>query len=177
MAVLALLVAACSAATAQEKKEKRSIPIALQVGAFFPSSSTTRDRFGSTWFNIGVGIFNRPRPNQTQFIADVSILHNSDVGSATLIPVTFGVQRGIGNHPESQPYVAARVGPYYGKVHGSRLPVEDDTIGFNGNVAAGVVFKRRFSLEVRYDYYSRFARTRFDGLTVQAGIRVFDIKL
>src|SRR5262249_55199322 len=120
VAVLALLVAACGTASAQEKKEKKAIPIALQLGAFFPSNSTAKDHFGASWFLIGVGVFNQPHPNQWQFIWDFRILHHSDVGTVTLVPLGFGAQRGLGRHPESQPYVAAEIGPFYGKVHGDR---------------------------------------------------------
>jgi hypothetical protein len=179
LAALALLACGGAAAGEAEAPRRRVIPLAVSVNVVRPFSDTTRERFGDTWFGIGGGIFDRRHPDQWRFNFDVEYRKEEDLGEAKLIPVTFGVARGLGSKTKGdwQPYAALRVGPYYGKVEGDRLPIEDETIGFNSNVSVGVLYRDRYSLSLRYDYFSRFADTNFDGLSLRAAVRVLDLKL
>jgi hypothetical protein len=179
-ALLGLALLTCGGARAAEGEGgRRELSLAVTASLLRPFSSTTRDRFGDTWFGIGGDLFNRRRPSKWAFSFDLDIQGNDDVGKATLIPLTFGVIRGLGEKTKAgwQPFVAFRVGPYYGKVEGDRLPIEDETLGFNGNATVGILFRERYALSLRYDYFSRFARTNFDSLSLRAAVRVLDVKL
>ena len=70
-----------------------------------------------------------------------------------------------------------RCGPYYGKIEDAIAGTRETHTGLNANVAYGVVIKRKFYIEARYDYFSRFSGRKFDGLSLSAGVRLFDIKL
>jgi hypothetical protein len=171
--LLVLMVLGCGSASA----EKRKIAVAIRVGAFFPSSSRTSDAFGGTWTNLEVGLFKRVRPDRWRFTADLTRLHHSDVGEASLYPLTAGMVRGFGGSARLQPYTALRLGPYYGTIDGDGLGVNESTFGFNANAAVGVIFRDRYALEARYDYFSRFGGFSFSGVSIGAKVRVFDLKL
>lgn len=91
--------------------------------------------------------------------------------------MTAGVQRGFGTDPEQQSYVAVRVGPYYGAVDDNMKGPDDSTIGFNANVSAGIILNQRYFLEARQDWFSGLAGNDFDGLTLAAGVKIFDFGL
>jgi hypothetical protein len=179
LAVLALMACGGAFADGDEAHKRHVIPLAISVSLYRPFSGTTRDRFGDTWFGISGGILSRRYSTRWRFTFEAEYRNSEDVGEATLIPVTFGVAHALGKESKAGllPFVTLRAGPYYGKVEGDRLPDEDETVGFNTNVAVGVLYRGRYSLSVRYDYFSRFAGTNFDGLTVRAAVRVLDLKL
>jgi hypothetical protein len=89
--------------------------------------------------------------------------------------VTFGWWKDLADLlEEDEPhswhtYVAARVGPYYGKAKNRLAGVDESTVGLNGHVALGGLFGRRFLLELRYDWYTEIQHTHFDGFTFQVG--------
>jgi hypothetical protein len=166
-------------APAPEKSEKRTITLGASFDLFRPFSSTTRDRFGDTWIGIGGGFFDRRQPTHWAFSFDLDFRGHDDIGEATLIPLTFGAVRGLGAKTKAgwQPFVALRVGPYYGKVEGDRLPTEDETLGLNANAALGIIYRERYALSLRYDFFSHFAGTDFSGLSLRASVRVLQVKL
>jgi hypothetical protein len=170
-AVLCLLLLAGGAVSADETKK---LSIAVSYSVFRPSSGATRDTFGSTWSGIGIAPFTRQRSERWRPTFDVTLYSHDDVGRATLVPVTFGVQKAFGSSGTAIPYASVRVGPYYGRVRDA-LGERTTHIGFDANAAVGVTFKERFFLEARYDYFSRIAGTRFDGVSLTVGVRVFDI--
>jgi hypothetical protein len=179
LAVLALVACGRSFAAEGEDQKRHVIPLAISVSLYRPFNGTTRDRFGDTWFGISGGVLSRRYSNRWRFTFEAEYRQHEDIGKATLIPVTFGVAHALGKESKAGwlPFVTLRAGPYYGKVKGDRLPSEDDTVGFNTNVSVGVVYRGRYSLSLRYDYFSRFASTNFDGLTLRAAVRVLDLKL
>jgi hypothetical protein len=173
IALLALLLLVCGAASA----EKQKISVAFSYGAFYPSSSATKDRFGDSFTRIGFTTFDPSRPTEWRFIMEAGDYKLDGPTSIRMMPLTFGMERGIGNRPSLQPYVTLRAGPYYGKVKEEITGLSDTHVGLNVNATLGVVLKRRFYAEVRYDYFSRFADTSLSGISLAVGIRLFDIRL
>jgi hypothetical protein len=169
-AVLCLLLAVSGGVAAADKK----LSIALAYSAFRPSSATARDIYGSPWTGLSIAPFTRHRSDQWRPTFDVTFYHHDHLGEVRLIPVTFGVQRAFGGSGTAIPYVAVRAGPYYGWVK-SPLGERDSRIGLGANAAIGVTIKQRFFVEARYDYFGRISGSRFDGLSLTTGVRVFDI--
>lgn len=171
--ILILLALAYSPASA----EKTKISLGITYGVFVPSSGSTRSIFGHSWFGLSGGLVDREKPNRWTMVWDFNIRSHERAGEVSLYPLTIGVQRGLGRAGFAQPYVALRAGPYYGEVKADVIGVRESALGLNANVALGVIFQERFYLEARYDYFSRFARSNFDGLTLTAGVRLFDFGL
>ncbi len=172
LTLFALLMVMVGVASAERQK----LSVAVTYGLFRPASSATRRTFGDTWGGLSVAPFRHHRKDGWRPIFDLAVYQHERQGRATLVPLTVGAERSIGDGRSVQPYVALRVGPYYGRVR-SALGERDSGLGFDANASLGVTFRERFFVEARYDYFTRFAGSRFDGLSVSAGVRLFDVRL
>ncbi len=176
---LALLAAAADASAQEQKTDPRRIHVGVDFGAFFPTSSEVRDAFGDTWFRIGISPLSFQDDDRWKFTFDVAVLQRSSgPNRATLIPVTFGATRGFpSGNKDTVPYVAVRVGPYWGDVRVPSIAVDDEKFGVNGNAAVGVTFNKTFYVEARYDVFSDFSGLSFNGFFFSAGVKLFDFRL
>ncbi|HET6645094.1 MAG TPA: outer membrane beta-barrel protein [Fimbriimonadales bacterium] len=173
---ISAMLLACGAATIASAQ--LNVPVGIDVGIFMPSKELIRDVFGDSWFRIGLSPLSFQTPGNWRFTFDLGYLHRSEGGDdVTLVPLTFGMTKSFGSDPKMLPYVAARIGPYWGDVDSITFGVHESKVGFNANVAVGVSFDRRFYLEARYDHYSEMNDLDFSGFSIAAGIRLFDIKI
>ena len=154
----------------------RQTSIALSIGAFFPQSSATGKTFGDTWSRISLNTFETTKPEKWMFSPEIGSYRLSSSTSAQLYPVTAGFERGLNKSSKAQPYLVFRAGPYYGRVSDSAIGLQESNVGLNTNAAFGVVFAHRFYLEARYDYFSPIAGYNFNGFSVSAGVRLFDLR-
>ncbi len=173
----AVVVPSSPVATTEGGKTKERIHISVDYSAFFPTDSEARKNFGKLWSSVGIGRFYPERPNKWAFDWDARLLRKKRTSEALLIPLSAGVQRGLGAPRGLQPYVAARVGPYYGVIEDNTKGPDDTKIGFNANVSAGVIVKRRYVLEARYDWFSRIAGNNLSGFALTAGVKICDFSL
>ncbi|MEN6370558.1 MAG: hypothetical protein ABFD64_00960 [Armatimonadota bacterium] len=184
-ALLVLSGAAFAADTAPADKASadkapantNKISIALSAGAFFPLNSSTKDEYNNCWTRVSLKTFEAEKPREWRFIAEGGAFNLSGESNVKLYPLTFGVEKGLTESRNIQPYLTFRAGPYYGKVTEDATGLDEDHIGLNANASFGATVKKKFYVEVRYDYFSRFAGTDFDGISLSAGMRLFDIKL
>ncbi len=160
-----------------DKREKQRIHISVNYYAFLPTDSETRSNFGKVWNSFGIGRFRPERPNKWVFDWDATFWAKDGASDALLIPVTVGVQRGLSRDPDQQSYLAVRVGPYYGKVDDNLMGPDDSKIGGCANVALGLVINRKYVLEARYDWFTKLAGNDLNGLTLTAGVEVFEFSL
>jgi hypothetical protein len=163
--------------TRSDERGKKKIRIAVEYSPFLPGDADAKSHFGGVWGRFGIGLFRPERPERWAFDWDLSVLSKSGASEALLIPVTVGAQRGFSTNPDLQPYVALRVGPYYGSVENNLKGPDDTKIGANANVSAGLVVKQRYLVEARYDWFSRLAGNDFSGFTLTLGIKVFEFWL
>jgi hypothetical protein len=172
--VVCLLLIACGSASADRKR----FAIGVNYGVFYPSSSGVRSAFGDSWTRFSIGPHDmKATEARWKRSFDLSFIRRERDGRVTLVPVTFGVERALSANQKAQPYVALRGGPFFGEAKSTRQGFNNKTFGINLNASIGINLDRRFFLEARYDYFTRFAQSRFDGLTLSAGIRLFEIKL
>jgi len=169
--VIALLIVGCTAAVAEEGKT----PIALSYAVYYPSNSTTSDVFGNSWSGFGLSIL-RPQ-DKAKWDTLVTFHGGSSSRSgadASLFGVEYGVQRGFGGDEKAQPFVILGVGPFHGRV--DTPTVDESKWGINASATVGVLFNDRFQVAATYDVYSKVGGFNFNGLTLSAGIKLFDIK-
>ena len=178
-AILCLIVVGCTSVAFADggKGKKKRICVEVSYAAFIPSDGDTRSNFDEVWSSIGVGRFIPERPNHWAFDWDVTWLDEQGVSDADLIPLTAGVQRGLGIHRDRQPYVTVRVGPYYGDVDHNTKGPDATKIGLNANASLGVILKQKYFLEARYDLFSRLAGNNFNGFTFTGGVKVLEFSL
>jgi hypothetical protein len=169
--MLFALLILCGAASAEDK-----ISIALSAGAFFPVDSTTKDNYDSCWTRISFKTFETEKPKEWRFIAEGGAYVLDGTSDVRLYPLTFGMEKGLNESRNLQPYVTLRAGPYYGKVTND-TGLNESKFGLNANASYGVTIKKRYYVEIRYDYFSELAGNNFDGFSLSAGVKLFDIKL
>ncbi|MBL1149526.1 MAG: hypothetical protein HND42_04890 [Armatimonadetes bacterium] len=174
------LIALCAfaAATGAAQDGSARIPIGVDVGIFYPQNETVKDTFDDQWFRVGITPLGFQRPEQWKFTFDIAYLRNStSLGRATLMPITFGITRSFGTSSDVRPYVALRVGPYFGDVFSPPLGIDENKIGFDANAALGLTFGNTFYVEARYDVFSDFEGLDFSGFFLSAGVRLFEIRI
>ncbi|MEM4408953.1 MAG: hypothetical protein QXI19_09450 [Candidatus Caldarchaeum sp.] len=157
---------------------QRVVPVGLDVGVYLPTDSTVRNTFGKSWWRIGLTPLSFQDPDMWRFTLDIGVIGNqTTLGRALLIPVTVGATRSFESAGDGKPYVAVRVGGYYGDVFSPPLGINSSRVGFNGNVAVGVSFQDSFYIEARYDVFSEFRNLDFNGFFISAGVKVFQVRL
>ena len=172
--VVCAVLAACVVGSASAQRED-PVSIAASLGVYMPTSSDTRDRFDDAWVRFGLRAFEPAKPEKWRFGFDAGILDTDGPTEALLIPITAGFERGFGQDTDRRPYVAIRAGTYYGSVEEPARDIDETKWGLNVNASAGIVFKQRFFVEMRYDVFSDIAGISFDGLSAIVGIRLFDL--
>ena len=186
MKKLSLVLVACGTAAGALAQS----PVGVDLGLFMPTDSDVKDVYGKSWFRVGLTPLSFQQPGNWRFTFDLGFLKRSRStfvpegkgGSfidddVTLIPLTFGVTRSFSENPDFLPYVALRAGPYYGNVNSDSFGVDKSGFGLNANAALGVSFSRRFYIEARYDWYSKFDDIDFSGFSISAGVKLFEIRL
>lgn len=170
--LVVLLVITCMAAVADEAKKT---PVALSYQVYYPSNSSTKDAFGNAWSGFGLDIL---RPQDSKKWDTLWSFHgmSSDQGTekAAMVAANFGMQRGLSDDKKVQPFLILQAGPSYGRVQ--TATVDEKKLGLNADVTLGVLFNKRFQIAARYDVYSKVDGFSFNGFTVSAGIKLFDLK-
>jgi hypothetical protein len=168
----ALLLAGVTPCAAREKTS-----IYAGYSYYFPTASSTQDAFGNAWPQLTMGRLETEKPDRWAGTFDLASFRRDDSCQAMLFPLTVGVQRRIGarDTEATQPYLAVRAGPYYGKVEADRLGISETRIGLDANAAVGVVTQERYLLEGRYDHFGRIAGFDLDGFSICAGVKLLDL--
>lgn len=166
------VVFACAPVCSAERRTS----VAISLGAFMPRSSSVKDEFGSSWTRVSFKTFEPSKPTHWRFTGEVGHYALDGTRDVRLLPLTFGVERGLRESRSIQPYLTLRAGPYFGRIQEDAIGLDENHVGLNTNAAYGVVLKRRYYAEVRYDYFTRMAGANFDGLSLSVGMRLFDIR-
>lgn len=163
--------------TSEKTYEKPRIGIGLSVGSYSPTSSTVRDIFGDSLVCISL----TPMPTDSSFDMKPTLgasyyQMKRDDSSATLIPITLSMTKGLNGNEKARPYVTVEAGTFYGDVDIPTRNADKKGFGFEASAALGVLFSKRWSLEARYDLLSEFAGLDFSSFTISAVYRVGSLR-
>jgi hypothetical protein len=161
------------------------------AGVYLPSNARTRDRFGSTWFDIGPGFgsVDIARDNG-RFSPDIHILGKANEGNSALF-VMLGAeyrrallpthsQRGDKQTADKKPLPLPAWIPYTGgslNLMVGDLISDQDNIGSgirNGAAASafiGITYKNRGYVEARYIGTTTVKGFDLSGWSLSAGVR------
>ncbi|MBC8101973.1 MAG: hypothetical protein H7Z41_05235 [Cytophagales bacterium] len=160
----------------QKKATKRRRPrIGPQVGFYIPTNGRTRDRFGSSWFNIGFGVGNISDIYRTgHFTLDVDFISNYRSGERILIvPIgaayTFGLGKQSGAN-SAYAGVSADLVVVSLRSDADNLPTRTSLTG-GGAIYIGTRFSEAGYLEARYNAIGRVRGFELSGLNLTAGLR------
>jgi hypothetical protein len=157
-----------------EGRQKR-LRFGPQVGIYLPTDARARDRFGTSWSNVGFGIGNISDIHQNRRLAlDISFISNSRGDSKVfLAPIGLAYSIGLGNQTRS---TAAYTGISANLVIAS-LRSDSDNLPTRTNVTGGaaVFLGNRFSesgyIEARYNAMGKVRGFDLSGINLTAGLR------
>jgi hypothetical protein len=145
--------------------------IVAGVGMLWPTSSTTREVFGSNHLSPSIAIWSFRSSKGFRFSLDFNWrAYGKDAdGEANIWATNAGVVW-LGRHRTRDliPYVALRAGPAI-----VDIPQSSARFGFGGALDAGVVLWRRLIVSGRYDVLTREAGFDLSSLSARVAIRVF----
>ncbi|MBC7807633.1 MAG: hypothetical protein H7145_15980 [Akkermansiaceae bacterium] len=169
--------------TPTEQRERRRVPaFGPQIGFFFPTSGRTRDAFGETWVNYGIGFqpldlqtrrgsatldiaaFSARRSGARAFVVPISLIYKIALGGGR--DVEGETDRGI------NPYTGFSLGLYLTDLRADRYNVSSGWQGgFGGSALFGVTYQRSIFVEARYHLISELKTFDLSGLNLSVGAR------
>ncbi len=144
------------------------------VGVFLPSSNKTRDRFGSTWYSIGIGLGAiNPVSTKGNLAVDLNLFyHGRDSNHAFFIPLGVGYRIALAPGTGTIPYAGVSVDANFADITSNPDNVHNSfTVGAGASEFVGVNFGDSAFLEARYYEFSRVSGFDLSGLSVDAGYR------
>lgn len=156
------------------KKDNR-FRIGPTIGFFLPSDSKTRDRFGSSWFALGLGIGPVSGVTSKGTVGfDINLLYQQHDGNhALIVPIGVGYRVALTKDTtaKSIPY-AGITADYYIVNFKSNPENINGTYGAGGGSALlGINFGNTANVEARYQFASKTRGFDFSGLNLTAGYR------
>lgn len=153
---------------------KQRLRVGPNLELYLPTSAKTRDRYGSSWFGLGVGLGSvRQEGLLGTLSGEVYLLHNKDNGhEAYIIPLGVAYRRALLDRVDVRPYAGASVNLVLGNFNS---PTDGIPWGLRaaggGSALAGVTFGQAGYVEARYLLTSKMRGMDFSGLNLTAGIR------
>ncbi len=166
-----------------EQKRRRRVPaFGPQIGFFFPNNARTRDAFGETWVNYGIGF--KPLDLQTRrgsATLDIAAFSARRSGArAFIVPISFiyKIALGGGRDVEGEtdrglnPYTGFSLGLYLADLRADKYRVSSGWQGgFGGSALFGVTYQRNLFVEARYHLISELKTFDLSGLNLSVGAR------
>ena len=155
-------------------KQKKRFQIGPEVGVFLPTSSKTRNEFGSAWYSVGIGFgtINQVGP-QGQIGFDLQLLYQTrDNGHAFVAPVGVSYRKAVSQSGGNTVYVGVTGDLYLADLRSPTYDVHSGLrTGVGGSVLTGINFGQSGFLEARYLAVSRIKGFDLSGLNLTAGYR------
>lgn len=148
----------------------------ITVGLYVPASEEIRDLFGESMLRVGLAPQSDKFKQNWTISPVVQVLSASRNGSRLFAsPVTANLTKGFSMGGSSRGYVSFGYGPAYFDYRLTRgsTTYSDRTIGWNSNAEIGWLLSDNFSLESRYDWYSKRDGFDFSGWSISANLALF----
>jgi hypothetical protein len=161
---------------APEPQRRPRFYIGPELGVYFPTDSKTKDAFGSTIFNYGIGLGAVGRASDKgAFGVDFRIITGrGSNGRMFLAPLGIQYARALGD-PTSQtniPYVGASANLFLTHLDSDKYGVNGKLrFAGGGSVFLGVTFSERGYIQARYYGVSKVAGFNLSGFGISTGYR------
>ena len=167
-----------------EQPAKPVNAINLMVGLYKPINSQTAGLFGDNWLRFGLKTLPVTHLPQWRPTFDINYYAMSKTflgppklkNKATLIPATIGLTRGFGSQEKRWLYASFGVGPFYGQVNAPTIGVKKSGFGLSANAIVGIHLHRKWILEARYEFFSKFADQNFDAFVISLAYNLKELK-
>jgi hypothetical protein len=150
------------------------------IGLFLPTQSKTRDRFGSSWFSIGLGLGPVSGvSNKGDIGFDINLLYQKrNDNHALLVPIGVGYRIALvnttnadGTKVKTVPYAGITADYYLVNMKSVPENANGTYSAGGGSLMLGVNFGDSANLEARYQFTSKVHDLDFSGLNLTAGYR------
>jgi len=148
--------------------------IGPEVGLFLPTSAKTRDRFGSSWLSLGIGLGQVDQVTEKgQTSLDLNILYQSRNGNSALVaPIGVAYRIALGQGGVNTPYAGISADLVLADLRSKQDNVNHGLqTGAGGSAFVGVNFGNSGFLEARYLAISSIKSFDLSGLNLSAGYR------
>jgi len=147
--------------------------IGPEVGVFLPTSSKTSNRFGSTWYSLGLAI--GPVSNVPQggaFSFDFGVQYQSRSGNhVLLVPLGAEYRIPLSQATSAQPYAGVTADAYIVNLKSSVDNVSGTQLTGGASALIGLNVGKNTNIEARYQFVSSVKGFDFSGLSLSAGYR------
>lgn len=173
LASIALLTLA-SGAYANDKKRLLFGP---QVGIYTPTSQATRERFGGSWTNIGIGLGDVAAPKESgELSVDFNILSSRAAqAEAWIAPIGLVYRKSSPESLKTRPYFGASADYLLSNLRSNytidKIPSGWRT-GVGGSFFGGVTVGNRFYVEGRYYTFTKVRGFDLSGTNIAIGWRL-----
>lgn len=163
-----------------DQSHPRHFPkIGIDLGAFFPTDAKTRNRFGSVWTSVGLGIGSADAPPSAgRFTLDIGLTAETNGSNyAYVLPVGIAYRRAFSaQSAETRPLFVQ----YYGvslDAIGVDLRSKQDNVNSGveltggGSITLGTTVGRSAFVEARYSEIAKVEGFDLSGLGLTAGVR------
>ena len=158
--------------------QAQSLPrIGIDGGLFFPSSSKTKEVFGSSFKSIGPG-FGSTQVFRRRIYPDIDLIREEKSDNkATVVFAGARLLVPLGRPLVSEattgfaPYAGLGLNLIYADIDAPTVGVEDKGFGVGASATVGASFGGRFFSEARYRVATETAEFNFSGTQVVIGVR------
>jgi hypothetical protein len=144
------------------------------VGLYLPSSGKTRDRFGDSWFGIGIGLGSiNPVRTSGALMLDANLFyHERDGNHAFFLPIGLGYRIALSPGTNVVPYAGVSADLDFSEITSNPDNIHNSfNVGAGGSVFVGANFGDSAFIEARYLELSRANGFDLSGLSLTAGYR------
>ncbi|MBV9849816.1 MAG: hypothetical protein JO250_09110 [Armatimonadetes bacterium] len=144
------------------------------VGVFLPTSGKVRDRFGDTWFSIGIGLGSiNPVSTKGTLALDLNLFyHERDGNRAFFAPLGLGYRIALAPGTNVIPYAGVSGDINFADITSNPDNVHNSfNVGVGASAFTGLNFGDTAFLEARYYALSSIKGFDLSGLNLQAGYR------
>lgn len=156
------------------KKKNHRFRIGPEVGVYLPTSSKTRDEFGSAWLSLGLGIGDISTVTTKGTTAfDLQILYQKKGDNhAFIAPIGVAYRQAFSQNGANAAYYGVTGDLVLADLRATDYDVHSGfRAGFGASALLGVNFGDSGFLEARYLFISRIKDFDLSGLDLTAGYR------
>jgi hypothetical protein len=162
------------AASSGNTDNSRRFSFGPEVGVYLPTNSKTRSAFGSTWFNIGLGIGGIPQASHSgrlQF--DLGLLGTSKADRQILIaPIGLSYIHALSQSTDGGPYAGISGDVFLTQLRSDSEGILSRIRGTAGGSAfVGTAFGQRGYIQARYYLLGNIRGYNLSGLNLSTGYR------
>ncbi|MCW3059036.1 MAG: hypothetical protein JWQ02_857 [Capsulimonas sp.] len=158
----------------EDRPSRHRLMFGVDYTLYLPTDAHTRDRFGSSWSSLGLGIggVGQSGKNSRWSPEFNLVIQTKGDNHVVMAPIGLSYRVHSGTMAAAQPYTGASLGLLVVDLRSKEDDISSGTsAGAYGSVYAGVSFKDSYFVEARYYAANKVRSFDLSGASLSAGIR------